>query len=545
MFFPCQRQTPYSSTLSVFNGTDPTGFWNLYVFDDTGFGNVGVIQGGWSLAIQTLTVTNTSNSGFGSLRQAILDANANPDLSTINFRIPGGGAFEIGLSSPLPTITSPVILDATTQSGYAGTPLVQINGVLSGGNGLTIASGGCTIKGLGIVAFSGSGILLDDSGGDTIQGCYIGLNIGGQITQPNLGNGIDMGPTSANNLIGGTTAAARNVISGNGQYGIVLGSSGQVVQGNYIGTNATGTMDLGNARDGIAMFGFGAQIGGGAAAERNVISGNNENGIQLAGSTSNNVIEGNYIGTDASGTSSLGNTLNGVLITGTSNNSIGGTAPGDGNVISGNGQNGIQITGAASGNLVYGNYIGTDSTGTFAIGNSSDGVEINNASNATVGGTALGTRNVISGNSGNGVLFINASNNAVQGNYIGVKASGDGILGNVGNGVDMDSTSSSNLIGGTTVGAGNIIAGNGQHGIVLGASGQVVQGNYIGTNTAGIFTLGNTLDGIDSSSKAVTGKDRREFLVQSAITTRDARSQAHPQTSACECQQRTNPDPRF
>ncbi len=486
---------PYSSTLSAFAGTNANGFWNLYVFDDMGGGNVGAISGGWSLTIETLTVTSVNDSGPGTLRQAILNANSNADLSTISFRFAGTGPFEISPSSPLPAITAPVILDATTQSGYAGTPLVQINGLNAGGNGLTITSGGSTIKGLGIVAFSGTGILLDPGGGNTIQGCYIGLNVGGQIVQPNGGHGIDMGPTSANNLIGGTTAAARNVISGNGQYGIVLGSSGQVVQGNYIGTNAAGTAAVGNAAYGIGIFGISMTIGGTTAGARNVISGNGNRGILITGVASNITVQGNYIGTSASGTADLGNLEDGILINGTSFNTIGGTTAAARNVISGNNQNGIAITGAATGNLIYGNYIGTDATGTFAIGNSSDGVEINGASNATVGDTVAGARNVISGNGGNGIYMVNASGNTVQGNFIGTNANGDASVGNVMTGIFME-VSDNNLIGGTTAAARNVISGNSQYGIVLGSSGQVVQGNYIGTDFTGTLDLGNARDGI-------------------------------------------------
>ena len=200
---------------------------------------------------------------------------------------------------------------------------------------------------------------------------------------------------ASNNLIGGTTAGARNVISGNDN-GVRLRDSGttdNVVEGNLIGTVVNGDAALGNTNG--VLIDNGAtnnRIGGTTAAARNVISGN-DNGVRLRDSgTMDNVVEGNRIGTDADGAAALGNT-NGVLIdNGAANNTIGGTASGAGNVISGNENHGVQIDGSgATGNVVEGNLIGTDENGTADLGNTLDGVHISDdAKNNTIGGVATG-----------------------------------------------------------------------------------------------------------------------------------------------------------
>jgi len=120
---------PYPAALSGFNGTNPNGTWSLYVVDDA-VGDVGNISGGWSLTIDSsvLAVTNTNDAGAGSLRQAMLDANAGTGLHTITFNIAGGGVHTISPLSALPTIVFPVIIDGTTQPGFAGSPLIELNG---------------------------------------------------------------------------------------------------------------------------------------------------------------------------------------------------------------------------------------------------------------------------------------------------------------------------------------------------------------------------------------------------------------------------------
>src|SRR2546423_135484 len=183
---------------------------------------------------QTFTVTNTNDSGAGSLRQAILDANANPGSDTIAFNIPGSGVDTISLLSQLANITDPVIIDGTTQPGFSGSPIIEINGTAAGaGVGcFALIGGGNTIKGLVMNRFSGTVIHIATGGGNTIQGNYIGTNAAGTAASANSVGGIFI-TGSNNNLIGGTTTAARNVISGNGNgIDIVHGSTGDHMPGN-------------------------------------------------------------------------------------------------------------------------------------------------------------------------------------------------------------------------------------------------------------------------------------------------------------------------
>jgi len=451
----------------------------------------------------TFTVTNTNDSGPGSLRQAITDANATPDLDTINFSI-GSGVQTINVGSTtglaLPIITSPLTIDGTTQPGYPGSPLIELNGASAAGggaNGLYIAAGSSTIKALVINRFGGLGIKIEPLGGNIIAGNFIGTDVTGTVDLGNSLGGVAIN-SLGNDTIGGTAAGARNVISGNDSFGIAIeGVGGNLVQGNYIGTDVTGTADLGNS--GVAgvliLSSSNNTIGGTSVGARNVISGNDDEGIEIH--TTGNLVQGNYIGTDVSGTADLGNTNNGVAIIDVGSNTIGGTTAGARNVISGNNSHGIGIIGnGMTGNLVQGNYIGTDVTGTLDLGNSADGVKVDNAANNnTIGGTAAGARNIISGNNLYGIQFFGAEGNVVQGNYIGTDLNGTAGLGNSSHGVVIDS--SNNTIGGTTVGAANIVAFNGGDGVLVGCctgAGNAIQSNAIFSNTG--LGIGLLSDGV-------------------------------------------------
>ena len=307
---------------------------------------------------------------------------------------------------------------------------------------------------------------------------------------------------SSNNTIGGTTAAARNVVSGNGLRGIdIFASSNNLVQGNLIGTDVSGTAALGNGFPGILLSDAHQNtIGGTAAGARNVISANN-NGVFMLLASTGNVVQGNYIGTDVSGTVDLGNSPgDGVMITETSsNNTIGGTAAAARNVISGNDDEGVQIgdatLGSATNNLVQGNLIGTDVSGTIALGNGTgasfgDGVLIVEGSSAnTIGGATPGARNVISANTARGVgIFSGANNNVVRGNYIGTDVSGTVDLGNTFSGVVVNAAFQ-NSIGGAAAGSGNRIMGNDEAGVVIvdvGGTANAILRNSIFDNTQGI-----------------------------------------------------------
>jgi titin len=288
-----------------------------------------------------------------------------------------------------------------------------------------------------------------------------------------------------------------------------------VVQGNLIGTDVNGTAALGNTLSGVqVLHSIGNTIGGTTAAARNVISGNVQNGVHLLNSgTTGTLVQGNFIGTDINGTADLGNVGDGVLVQSSASNTIGGTAVGSTNVISGNNRFGIEITDATStGNLVQGNLIGTKANGTEALGNTFSGVAVLAGSN-TIGGASVAARNVISGNLHNGVWLTTsaATGNLVQGNFIGTDSTGAADLGNAQIGVKVDGTASSNTIGGTAAVAGNVISGNDQHGVLLlspGVAGNLVQGNLIGTDAGGTANVGNTLRGVwiaNASSNTVGG----------------------------------------
>src|SRR5215217_659576 len=273
---------------------------------------------------QTFEVTNVNDSDVGSLRDAILKANASPGPDTIVFNIPAGsGAKVIFLLAALPEITDPIVIDATTQPGYSGTPLVELNGAFSNtNNGLVIRAGGSTVRGLAIGRFTDIGIWVRDCDNNVIQGNHIGVDTTGNVQRKNQ-HGIVL-DNSSNNLIGGTTAAARNVISGNNSDGIEIGGSSNVIQGNYIGTNAAGTVAISNFTGiDIPTSSNNNLIGGTSPGGGNLISGNRFRGIFT--DADGTIIQGNLIGTNISGSSQISNPT-GIEVTGTGT-LIGGLTP--------------------------------------------------------------------------------------------------------------------------------------------------------------------------------------------------------------------------
>jgi len=239
-------------------------------------------------AVMTYLVTNTNDMGGGSLRQAILDANANAGADTINFNIAGPAPHTIIPLSPLPAITETVTINGASQPDFSGTPVVELNGVSAGvADGLTINAASCVVRGLVINRFTGNGV----AGGN----------------------------------------------------GILINGTGNIVEGNFIGTNATGSFALGNSQDGVFIASSsGNVIGGTTAAARNLLSGN-RNGVQIFGVGSGNQVRGNSIGTNVTGTVSLGNSQNGVLILGSSNSVIGAAGSASSNAISFNGAAGVAV----------------------------------------------------------------------------------------------------------------------------------------------------------------------------------------------------------
>jgi hypothetical protein len=351
-------------------------------------------------------VTNASDSLPGSLRDAIMSANGNPGLDTIDFAI-GTGAQTISPTSVLPTITDTVNIDGSSQPGFAGTPLVRLDGAGAGSSatGLVVSASSSSVRGLEITGWSNRGIELAGGASNLIAGNYIGTDGSSALANVNAGVIVDGGSTG--NTIGGTVAGDRNVLSGNGRGVVVAGSgaSGNVVEGNYIGTNAAGTSAIANGTDGVLVVNgaTGTTIGGTTPGSGNVSSGNGQAGVDVTASSSN-TIEGNYLGTNAAGNGAVGN-LKGVGLGGGSpNNIVGGTTPGSRNVISGNTNRGVVIGASGSnGNLLEGNYIGTNAAGSGPLPNGLGGVLVfNNAIGNVTGGTIAGAGNTIAFNAGAG-----------------------------------------------------------------------------------------------------------------------------------------------
>jgi hypothetical protein len=462
----------------------------------------------WLLTV--FPVMNTNDSGPGSLRQAIMDSNGTAGPNLIDFNIPGAGVHTISPLSALPTIDTPVTIDGASQPGYSGVPLIELNGASAGpfANGLRIVAGNSTVAGLVINRFTNDGIQIQTQGHDLILGNYIGTDATGTQALGNLLWGVDISVGASDNTVGGTTPAARNVISSNHFSGVILGTgaSGNAIQGNYVGTDVTGTQALANGGDGTTIGGAGANnniIGGTAAGAGNLIAGNAASGVGINSGASGNLVQGNLIGTDVTGTLALANHSDGVAISGsgTNNNTIGGTAAGVRNLIAGNTGSGVSISSGASGNLVQGNFVGTNLSGTAALGNMRGVFVSFMAHDNTIGGTTAAARNLISGNTGNGVLLTGSgvTGNLVQGNFIGTNVSGTAALRNAFEGVNVFSTANNNTIGGTAPGAGNLISGNGLGGVHIfnsGTTGNLVQGNYIGTDVSGTLAVANAGTGV-------------------------------------------------
>ena len=340
----------------------------------------------------TFTVTNTNDSGGGSLRQAILDtiANAGPDV--IDFNIPGSGPFLILPLSILPPLAGGTTLDGTTQPGYAGTPLIELSTFSGAGLRMT-GTGSNTIRGVCIHDFNaGVGI---ESNDNHLEGCFIGTDPTGTIE---MGNGVGVTLTAGvtGNVIGGSAAGAGNLISGNTTGIQSTGGGANVIQGNLIGTSITGNAPIPNGR-GISLTGTtGFVIGGPNPGEGNVVSASTDEGIFVING-SGTKIQGNRIGTNAAGTESLPNEWGiyavvhpGLVIGGDFN-------AGEGNLISANRLDGIYV--GAVGAVVKGNTIGTDPGATEPLGNGRAGIYLTvDATDVLVGGVAAGQANAIAWN---------------------------------------------------------------------------------------------------------------------------------------------------
>jgi len=389
-------------------------------------------------AATTFTVTNTNDSGPGSLRQAIVDANATPGADLIAFNVPGPLVHTIGPLSALPALTDDagVVIDGYTQPGASPNTLavgdnavlrVELRGmgmvVGPGVSGLLIQSSGNLVRGLIINGFD-RGIWIRTGAGNEVTGCFIGTDASGSAAIPNrggvfVGGTIEVEPVPAGAVphlgarragnvegtkIGGSTPASRNILSGNSQVGAFFGlaSSGSFLQGNIIGADAEGQRAVANDVGVTVVGASGIRVGGRVPGAGNVVSGNADAGIIVAFST-DTTIEGNLVGTTAAGNAALPN-RHGVECEADLSTLIGGTEPGAGNVISGNTMDGVLIFFNAANDAVIHNLIGTDATGQVPLGNGRNGVTIRSVSHGnTVGGAAADAENVIAFNGSAGV----------------------------------------------------------------------------------------------------------------------------------------------
>jgi len=444
-----------------------------------------------SHALVPAVVTNLNDSGAGSLRQAIEDAN-DPALTVdeVTFDIAGAGRQVITPLTDLPDITAPVTIDGYTQPGAApatnqndADPLIVIDASLIS-EGLQISTNDTTVRGLVIQdavngpSGDGDGISIDGDN-NTIVGNYIGLTVGGDRAAGNEGRGVDV--DGDGNVIGGSTPADRNLISDSSDDGVLIEGDTNTVLGNHIGTDDSGVDPFGNGGDGVNVVGVGNVIGGTSPAAGNVISDSARNGVRIDDSSTDTALRNNFVGVSASGLRALGNAQSGVEVDGDDTVLVR-------NVISGNGVSGVE--GGANDVRMFQNKIGTNKAGTAALGNGSSGIDLL-GEGVVVGGPQQG--NVVSGNVGDGVELNGADGAVVQGNLVGTDVSGLLPLGNGGQGIDASGSGA--LIGGTAADAGNTVAANGSAGIDTSSENGQVRNNTVG----GLAGMGNAGPGILTS----------------------------------------------
>jgi hypothetical protein len=483
----------------------------------------------------TIPVTSNADSGANTLRAAIVTANGTPAADTIVFNL-AAGQRTIALATPLRTITATLDIDGTSQPGFAGVPLVRIDGVspASGQGALSIDANSSVVRGLMITRVPGTALSLDGGLGNQVQTMYLGTD--GNAA---LGNGTGLAVWgSALNTLGGPENGKHNVISGNVDNGIFFGDGANfnLVVNNRIGTNAAGNAALPNGYAGIRMFGDDNIIGSTGAFGGNLISGNGRFGVEVGGGEDNQ-FNNNRIGTDLAGTAALGNAETGVSDSAI-NSRIGDSVADSGKVISGNGEYGLALGG--TGTRVRNNRIGTDAAGIAALGNGSYGVRVlgdmidigrdgvgnlisgsgrdaigidadadtivitlnrigTNADGSAAipndgginsgGSNVLIAANLVSGNTANGIY---AAGSAVEilANRIGTDAGGTAAIPN---GTGITTAGDGIVVGGA--GVGNLVSGNAGTGIVVGGSNVQVLDNRIGTDATGTLALPNN-DGI-------------------------------------------------
>ncbi|MBP7376165.1 MAG: hypothetical protein KA956_06785, partial [Pyrinomonadaceae bacterium] len=382
------------------------------------------------------------------------------------------------------------------------------DGVAIAGVADNIVGGSASGEGNWIAGNNQFGVQISGVGAsnNAVQGNMIGFNFFG-AARPQA-DGVRI--LASSNTVGGTTAGARNYIAGHPQFGIAVAfSSGSQILGNHIGLTSAG-MPLGNANGVFIQDATNNTVGGTAAGAGNVIS-NNNFGVRLifnSSPTTNNLVQGNLIGTDPTGMNPMGNGSQGVLMQGADNNTVGGTTAAARNIISGNALHGVSLQSGSKNNVIQGNYIGTKIDGLSSLQNQTGvNIESGGTTGNFIGGTATGAGNVISGNLQTGIqLSALANNNRIEGNIVGLNANGNVAIPNS-NGIALFDRANTNMIGGSAANAGNVISGNLNSGIVLndGANTNQIAGNKIGTDLTGLIDLGNGLRGVEILQGGVVG----------------------------------------
>jgi len=436
------------------------------------------------------SVINNNDTGVGSLRWAIESANADTSPPhTIVFSIAGDGPHVITTVTELPQVERETSIDASGEA-IAGAPGVQLDGA-----GLTLGSGlnfsplatGSSVSYLSITNFPSYGVFVQSGSTDIINN-FLGVAPDGVTVGGNGSAGIR---STAKTVYIGRTVETGNVISGNLQYGILIGGTVTftVIRNNLIGTTASGDSALPNGISGILVTtGYSGTIGGTRAGYGNVISGNTGDGITLGSNTQAWKVEGNIIGLAKDGQTPLPNGNNGIRNSG-DENIIGYTSTAGRNVISAN-DTGIFISSGSIDSQIVGNYIGTNASGNAGAGGQNIGIRASGTINScTIGGNWPESRNVISGNSSVGVSINTPTRNCkIHGNYIGTSADG---LTAIPNGVGVELGGTNNALGGGLAQQGNLISGNTLAGVNFNGGGNTMYGNLIGLNAPGTAALGN------------------------------------------------------
>jgi CSLREA domain-containing protein len=387
----------------------------------------------------TFTVNSTADTNDGActtslngctLREAMTAANVNAGfgMDEIKFDIPGSGVRTIDVLSALPTMGRPVVIDGYSQPGSSANTqaqfdnakiLIELNGAGAGDvAGIVLAGGNSTLRGLAINRFQSAIALEATKGDNVVAGNFLGTDPTGTTTMPNRVGGITVnGP---DNRVGGLNPADRNLISGNSGYGVGIGGVSATrtqIQNNYIGVNAVGSGPLGNSSFGVLIQnGSHTVVGGDLDGSANVISSNGIDGVKLVVSD-NNRVQNNYIGTDAAGVSPLGNANVGLSLLFSNNNIIGGFFTGqEANTIAGNGTEGIRLS-SSNNNQIERNFIGTNEDGRANLGNMGDGILVSGS----------GTTNRIKSNSiaNNGGLGINLDGGVLPADGVTPNDAGD------------------------------------------------------------------------------------------------------------------------